>query len=79
MRRRFLLAAFALLLLTLWGCGGETAVDTRFQISLLAGEGYSRCCLKVSTANEEAFSLYRSEGFTVKEKHSTWYEVKRHV
>ena len=41
MRRRFLLAVFALLLLTLWGCGGETAVDTRFQISLLAGEGYT--------------------------------------
>jgi len=49
----------------------------RSVMKLLAEEGYESCTLKVSTANEEAFSLYRSEGFTVKEKNSTWYEVSR--
>ena len=45
----------------------------------LAGEGYTRCKLMVSTANEAAFSLYRAEGFTVAEKISSWYEVRRHA
>lgn len=45
----------------------------------LAGEGYTRCKLMVSTANEAAFSLYRAEGFTVAEKVSSWYEVRRHA
>ena len=45
----------------------------------LAGEGYTRCKLMVSTANEAAFALYRAEGFTVAEKVSSWYEVCRHV
>jgi len=49
----------------------------RSVMKLLAEEGYESCTLKVSTANEEAFSLYRSEGFTVREKNSTWYEVSR--
>lgn len=48
-------------------------------LELLAGEGCGRCSLKVSTANQAAFDLYRSEGFTVTEKYSTWYEVHRHV
>lgn len=48
-------------------------------LDLLGREGYSRCKLKVSTANQAAFALYRSEGFTVTEKYSTWYEVRRHV
>ncbi len=45
---------------------------------LLAGEGYGRCKLMVSTNNEAAFALYRAEGFRVSEKYSTWYEVCRH-
>lgn len=48
-------------------------------LELLAGEGCERCSLKVSNANRTAFALYRAEGFTVTEKHSTWYEVKRHA
>lgn len=48
-------------------------------LDLLAAEGYGRCSLMVSTANEAAFALYRSEGFTVTEKYSTWYEVRRHA
>ena len=48
-------------------------------LALLAGEGCGRCSLKVSTANQAAFALYRSEGFTVTEKYSTWYEVRRHA
>lgn len=48
-------------------------------MDLLADQGCGRCKLKVSTANEAAFALYRSEGFTVTEKYSTWYEVRRHA
>lgn len=48
-------------------------------LDLLAAEGYGRCSLMVSTANEAAFALYRSEGFMVTEKYSTWYEVRRHA
>lgn len=46
-------------------------------LDLLAREDFGRCKLKVSTANQAAFALYRSEGFTVTEKYSTWYEVRR--
>ena len=58
------------------GLGGELL---RTMMMNLAGEGYTRCKLMVSTANEGAFSLYRAEGFTVSEKVSAWYEVRRHA
>jgi len=51
----------------------------RTMMANLAAEGYTRCKLMVSTANEPAFTLYRSEGFTVSEKISSWYEVRRHA
>jgi ribosomal protein S18 acetylase RimI-like enzyme len=44
-------------------------------MDLLAGKGYGRVSLKVSTANESAYALYRSAGFTITELLSHWYEV----
>lgn len=49
----------------------------RSVLTLLKEEGCASCQLMVSTANEAAFGLYRAEGFTVTEKKSTWYEVRR--
>lgn len=48
-------------------------------LDLLAGEDIERCSPKVSDANRAAFARYRSEGLTVTEKHSTWYEVHCHA
>ncbi len=44
-------------------------------MSLLAGQGYRRTHLRVSTANKAAFALYRSMGFQITELISHWYEV----
>lgn len=41
MKRKLLLLLLALLLAFLWGCGEDAAVDTRIQISLLTGDGYT--------------------------------------
>lgn len=49
----------------------------RCVLTMLKAEGCTSCRLLVSTANEAAFGLYRAEGFTVAEKQSTWYEVRR--
>ena len=49
----------------------------RSVLALLKAEGFTACQLLVSTANEAAFGLYRAEGFTVKERQSTWYQVRR--
>lgn len=51
----------------------------RTVMAKLAEEGYARCKLMVSTANEPAFGLYRAEGFVVSEKVSAWYQVHRHA
>ena len=44
-------------------------------MDLLADLGYGRTHLRVSTANENAYALYRSAGFLVNELISHWYEV----
>lgn len=44
-------------------------------MELLAELGHERTHLRVSTANENAYALYRSAGFTVTELISHWYEV----
>lgn len=42
LKRKILILLMAVLLLMLWGCGSVTAnVDTRIQVSLVAGEGYT--------------------------------------
>lgn len=49
----------------------------RSVLTMLREEGFDSCHLLVSTANQAAFTLYRTEGFLVTEKKSTWYEVRR--
>ena len=47
----------------------------RAVLELLSREGHPRTHLRVSTANEGAYALYRAEGFAVMALLSHWYEV----
>lgn len=54
------------------GLGRELLLSA---MEYLAQMEYERCCLRVSTANESAYSLYRAAGFTQTKLLSHWYEV----
>lgn len=54
------------------GLGRELLLSA---MDICAQLGYQKAWLQVSTANENAFSLYRAVGFTVTDLLSHWYEV----
>lgn len=54
------------------GLGRELLLSV---MDMLAGLGCKRVWLQVSTANESAYPLYRSVGFTQVQTLSHWYEV----
>ena len=54
------------------GLGRELLLSV---MDMLAGLGCQRAWLQVSTANERAYPLYRSVGFTQVQTLSHWYEV----
>ncbi|WP_294553668.1 GNAT family N-acetyltransferase [uncultured Pseudoflavonifractor sp.] len=47
----------------------------RAVLALLAGEGFARAWLSVSTANDRAYQLYQSAGFVQTRLLSHWYQV----
>ena len=69
MKRKLLLAFFALLLTLLWGCGEAAAVDTRIQISLVAGDGYTveNNGLWVEPGADAEFVLEMKKGVSLQE------------
>lgn len=54
------------------GLGRELLLAT---MDLCGSLGYQKAWLQVSTANENAFALYRTVGFTACDLLSRWYEV----
>ena len=54
------------------GLGRELLLSV---MDMLAGLGYEKAWLQVSTANQAAFSLYRSVGFVPERTLSRWYEL----
>lgn len=56
------------------GLGRELLLSV---MDLIAGQGYAKCWLQVSTANAAAYALYQSVGFTLDRVLSQWFEVKR--
>ena len=54
------------------GLGRELLLSV---MELLAGLGYEKCWLQVSTANEAAYPLYQSVGVTLDRVLSRWYQV----
>ena len=45
-------------------------------MELLAGHGYDRCWLQVSTANEAAYRLYSETGFSTRRVRSRWFRAE---
>lgn len=45
-------------------------------MDLLAGHGYDRCWLQVSTGNPAAYQLYQNTGFCIRRVRSRWYSAE---